>query len=190
MKYCWIVYHECTLLDLQTVSHICPVILLISFRWDIHRISGVIGCSPNRKSIRWKSGAPLTRHAVICGVFFRALVILTFRLNIKDFQAVPFYVVTPCSLIYLCRHSENRAASVFRGRLINNIIRCNIIRCNIPVVLQAIREGVGYVKTELPCTLFIMLTTTCFGHWGPSSGHKNVYRGKLYRVWSQYRCIF
>ena len=41
---------------------------------------------------------------------------------------------------------------------------------------------VGYIKTQLCCILFIMLTTTCFGHCGPSSGHKNVYRGKLYRV--------
>jgi len=46
------------------------------------------------------------------------------------------------------------------------------------------REGVGYVTTQMSCILFIMLTTTCFGHRGPSSGHKNVYRGKLYRVWS------
>jgi len=46
----------------------------------------------------------------------------------------------------------------------------------------SIRDGVGYVKTQLSCILFIMLT--CFGHCGPSSGHKNVYRGKLYRVWS------
>ena len=27
---------------------------------------------------------------------------------------------------------------------------------------------------------FITLTTTCFGHCGPSPGHKNVNRGKLY----------
>jgi len=27
-----------------------------------------------------------------------------------------------------------------------------------------VREGVGYVKTQLSCFLFIMLTTTCFGH--------------------------
>jgi len=40
-------------------------------------------------------------------------------------------------------------------------------------------EGVGNGKTGLSCILFIMLTT-CFGHCGPSSGHKNVYRGKLY----------
>ena len=44
-------------------------------------------------------------------------------------------------------------------------------------------EGVGYVTTQLSCILFIMLTTTCFGYCGPSSGHKNVYTGKLYRVW-------
>ena len=44
------------------------------------------------------------------------------------------------------------------------------------------RGGVGYVKTQLSFILFIMLTTTCFGHCGPSSGHKNIYRGKLYRV--------
>ena len=37
-----------------------------------------------------------------------------------------------------------------------------------------IREGVGYVKTQPSCILFIMLTTTCFAHCGPSSGHKNV----------------
>jgi len=33
---------------------------------------------------------------------------------------------------------------------------------------------VGYVKTQLSCVLFIMLTTTCFGHCGPSLGHRNV----------------
>jgi len=48
--------------------------------------------------------------------------------------------------------------------------------------MSGMREGVGYVKTQLSCILFIMLTTTCFGHCGPSSGHKNIYRGKLYRV--------
>ena len=32
----------------------------------------------------------------------------------------------------------------------------------------------GYVKTQLSCTLFIMLTTTCIGHCVPSSDHKNV----------------
>ena len=42
--------------------------------------------------------------------------------------------------------------------------------------------GMGYVKTQPSFILFIVLTTTCFGHCGPSSGHKNVYRGKLYRV--------
>ena len=47
-----------------------------------------------------------------------------------------------------------------------------------------IREEVGYVKTQLSFILLVMLTTTCFGHCGPSSGHKNVYRGKLYRVLS------
>jgi len=45
-----------------------------------------------------------------------------------------------------------------------------------------IREGMGYVKTQLSCILLVMLTTTCFGHGRPSSGHENVYRGKLYRV--------
>ena len=34
-------------------------------------------------------------------------------------------------------------------------------------------ECVGYVRTQLSCILFIMLMTTCFGHCGPSSGHKN-----------------
>jgi len=53
--------------------------------------------------------------------------------------------------------------------------------CIMLVVLQAIREWVGYVATQLSCILFIMLTT-CFGQFGLSSGHKNVYRGKLYRV--------
>jgi len=58
------------------------------------------------------------------------------------------------------------------------------------------REGKEYVKTQLSCILFIMMTTTCFGHCGPSLGHKYIYiyiyiererereRGKLYRVWS------
>jgi len=41
---------------------------------------------------------------------------------------------------------------------------------------------VGYVKGQLSCILFIMLTSTCFGHCGSSSGQKNVYRGKLHTV--------
>ena len=52
----------------------------------------------------------------------------------------------------------------------------------VPKTLVSVRERVGYVKTQLSCTLFIMLMTTCFDHCGPSSGHKNVFRGKLYRV--------
>ena len=56
-------------------------------------------------------------------------------------------------------------------------------------MLVLVRERVGYVRTQLSCILFIVLTTTCFGNCGPSSGHKNVYRGKLYTVWSQYKCI-
>ena len=61
----------------------------------------------------------------------------------------------------------------------SHLLKGTIFRCIIPVVLEAITEGVGYVKTQLSCILLIMLTT-CFGHYGPSSGHKNVYRGKLY----------
>jgi hypothetical protein len=38
-----------------------------------------------------------------------------------------------------------------------------------------VREGVRYVRTQPSCVLFIMLMTTCYGHCGPSSGHKNVY---------------
>jgi len=53
-------------------------------------------------------------------------------------------------------------------------------RCIIPVVLYAIRKWVGTSKHNCLCILFIMLTT-CFGHCGPSSGHKNV-RGELYSV--------
>jgi len=43
--------------------------------------------------------------------------------------------------------------------------------------ISGIREWVRYVTTQLSCILNIMLTTTCFGHCGPSSGHRNVYRG-------------
>ena len=44
---------------------------------------------------------------------------------------------------------------------------------------QLIKEGVMYVTTQLSCILFIMLTTTCFGHCGASSGHK-IYREENY----------
>ena len=40
-------------------------------------------------------------------------------------------------------------------------------------IRNVIREGVGYVKTQLSFILFIWLTTTCFGHSGLSSGHEN-----------------
>ena len=43
-------------------------------------------------------------------------------------------------------------------------------------------RGWGTSKHNCLVSYFIMLTTTCFGHCGPSSGHKNVYTGKLYRV--------
>jgi len=45
-------------------------------------------------------------------------------------------------------------------------------------------SGGGVSKHNCLVSYFITLTTTCFGHSGPSSGHKNLYRGKLYRVWS------
>ena len=50
--------------------------------------------------------------------------------------------------------------------------------------LQVTKIYIEENYTEYDHTYFIMLTTTCFGHCGPSSVHKNVYRGKLYRVWS------
>jgi len=50
-----------------------------------------------------------------------------------------------------------------------------------PLCYKQLGRGWGTSK-HMSCILFIMLTTTCFGHCGPSSGHKNVYRGKLYRV--------
>ena len=37
--------------------------------------------------------------------------------------------------------------------------------------------GGEYIKTQLSCILFIRLTT-CFGHCGPSSGHKNIQWGE------------
>ena len=42
-------------------------------------------------------------------------------------------------------------------------------------------QGVGTSKHNCLCFCFIGLAT-CFDHCGPSSGHKNIYRGKLYRV--------
>jgi hypothetical protein len=44
------------------------------------------------------------------------------------------------------------------------------------------KEGVVTSNTTDLCILFIMLTTTCFGRCGPSSGHRIVSRGKLYRI--------
>ena len=46
-----------------------------------------------------------------------------------------------------------------------------IITCMIPVVFYGNWGGVGYVKTQLNFTKFIMMTT-CFGRRGSSSGHK------------------
>ena len=60
---------------------------------------------------------------------------------------------------------------------------CLVRRFKMSENIPHVREGVGYVKIQLSFILFIMLTTTCFGHCGPSSGHKNIYRGKLRRVW-------
>ena len=63
-------------------------------------------------------------------------------------------------------------------------LMCNFLGASFRLFFckQSGGRGVGYVKTQLSCILFIMLTAICFGHCGPSSGHKNVYRGKLYRV--------
>ena len=51
------------------------------------------------------------------------------------------------------------------------------LRCIIPVVFYANWEGVGKSKHNCLCILFIRLTT-CFGHRGPSSGHKNIQWGE------------
>ena len=40
-------------------------------------------------------------------------------------------------------------------------------------ICKEIREGVGTSKHKCLVSYFVMLTTTCFGHCGPSSGHKN-----------------
>ena len=73
-------------------------------------------------------------------------------------------------------HNHGCAGAGFRSKPYTNIQDIKIS--------SGIREGMGYVKTQLPCVLFIVLTTTCFGQCGPSSGHNNVYRVKLYRVWA------
>jgi hypothetical protein len=47
------------------------------------------------------------------------------------------------------------------------------------------KEGIGPSNTtDLCITLFIMLTTTCFGHCRPSSGHKIVSQRKAIQVTS------
>jgi hypothetical protein len=48
-------------------------------------------------------------------------------------------------------------------------------RCIIPVMFYAIMKGLGTSEHYSLCILFNMLTTTCFGHSGPSSGHKHIY---------------
>jgi len=58
----------------------------------------------------------------------------------------------------------------------------------IPVVFYAVRKGAGTSKHNCLCIVFITLTT-CFGHCGPSSGHKmfneenyTVYDGSLWYI--------
>jgi hypothetical protein len=64
----------------------------------------------------------------------------------------------------------------------HEIRRIIILKCITPVVFYANKEGVGMPNTTDFCILFIMLTTTCFGRCGPSSSHKIVSQGKLYRL--------
>jgi len=47
-----------------------------------------------------------------------------------------------------------------------------LVNPNLGTLQWYFREGVGYVKTRLSVSYFIMLTTTCFGNCGPYSGHK------------------
>ena len=43
--------------------------------------------------------------------------------------------------------------------------------------------GGGGVRQNKTAFILLIMLTTCFGHCGPSSGHKNVYRGNLYRYY-------
>jgi len=61
---------------------------------------------------------------------------------------------------------------IYHGHL---ILPTNTTTISLWQFFTATREGMGYVKTHLSCILFIMLTTTCFGHCGPFSGHKCKY---------------
>ena len=91
--------------------------------------------------------------------------------NINKYKTIILYVI--CMAV---SHKANMKLAYRKNYIIKNVC------VETAPFKDQHGEGVGYIKTQLSCILFIMLTTTCFGRCGPSSGHKNVYRGKLYRV--------
>jgi len=74
-------------------------------------------------------------------------------------------------MLSVCDSSAFLYLYCFGGMAHNMLLACR-------THIEALRESVGYVKTQLSFIPYIILTTTCFGHCGPSSGHKSVYRGK------------
>ena len=75
--------------------------------------------------------------------------------------------------LHACLPSSTRSLL----RLFPAVVVCKSchFRCIITVVFYAIRNGLGMSKHNSLYILFNMLTATCFGHSGPSSGHKNIY---------------
>ena len=89
---------------------------------------------------------------------------------------------------FIAAHNKKANLRYVRNSKLIRRERTSILFCAVTHPVNAgkekklsVRERVRYVKTQLSCVLFIMLTT-CFGHCGSSSGHKNVYREKVYRV--------
>jgi len=78
-------------------------------------------------------------------------------------------------------HLMIRHFSLFHGRTVSRFRKTAMtVIC---VKLYSIVKLLGRAaKPNCLVSYFVMLTTTCFGHCEPSSGNKNVYIGKLYRV--------
>jgi len=63
-----------------------------------------------------------------------------------------------------------------------DVILSHMMTRNIISLTNEIVDPIDEMTFHVSCILLNMLMMTCFGHCGPSSGHKNIYRGKLYRV--------
>ena len=132
------------------IPHMC----FIPWRWNTH-------CTVNiapKYFMRFQPSAYFIRLSTVSTHFLRVLVLS---------RAEPVEIFSYSSKLFSCMKATHTKTFVLMYETSLSLDASS------PLCFMQIRRGRGTSKHNCLCILFIRLTT-CFGHCGPSSGHKNI----------------